>query len=182
MATIKKPISEATRDELLSYARLALGMQDLAGNISRDAVLSHVVTALGSADATIEVATPDAPSLQAGIAPGAATPPRAAPADEPMVSLTIHEGRDEDGKRPVFVAVNGRGILLPRGQKITIKWKYFHVLENAVQTHFSPNLSTGEVTETSAPLYPYNVHSLPTQAEIDAWRATEAERERKLAA
>lgn len=50
--------------------------------------------------------------------------------------VTIHQGEGELGSHAVFLAINGHGLLIPRGVESEIPVEALEVLENAVMTKY----------------------------------------------
>lgn len=173
MATTKN-INDATREELLAYARNHLGLHDLPGNILTNALKGKIRAVSGGESIVVDDAAPAA-SIPLAAAPRPVVPSDARAAldskNDPRVTLLIAKGEGVDGDRPVYVGVNGRGMLVPRGEQVTIAYRYYLVLQNAVQTLKRQDPVTLEETDIDVPLYPVSVIRFPAQEEIDAWHA-----------
>lgn len=118
---------------------------------------------------------------------GAADAPKekgaaAKPVTEPMVLLTVHMQEGPGGKRAIFVAVNGVGMLIPRNKQVEVKLRYLRVLENAIETKYDFDEDAKANVPRDLPSYPYQVNRMPSQDAIDAWHAFEAKEEAKRAA
>jgi hypothetical protein len=102
---------------------------------------------------------------------------------EPLVSLTVHTSEGPGGKRAVFVGVNGRALLIPRGKRSdNVKLRYLQALENAVETKYEYDEDAKANLPRDMPSYNFQVHSGPTDAEKKAWYAYEAAEDLKAAA
>lgn len=106
-----------------------------------------------------------------------AVAPAPGQATEPMVEITIANQDAPGGKQPVFVAVNGKGILVPRNKRCAIKLRYVSALEIALQTTYE--LTTDEITgretitSSDSPVHPFQVHRSPNEDTVAAWKAYE---------
>ena len=93
--------------------------------------------------------------------------------NDPKVQITIAEVEGAGGKRPVFVGVNGVGMLIARGRPQDIPYRYYAALTNAIKTTHEQDESTGEIVSSDVPSYPFSVNRMPPQTEIDAYLALE---------
>lgn len=96
---------------------------------------------------------------------------------EPMVSLTIHQQEGKGGQRPIFVGVNGVGMLIPRLIPVNIKLRYYEALKNASETQYEYDENTGNLNPREVPSYPFQVHALPSKAELQAWHDYKARKQ-----
>jgi len=97
-----------------------------------------------------------------------------------MVSLTIHVQEGAGGKRPVFVGVNGKAILIPRATKCSVKLRYLRALEAAVETKYEYDEEAKANVPRELPSYPHQVHTMPSEADIEAYRVWYAAEEARL--
>lgn len=116
-----------------------------------------------------------APNPKAKAAPAASTKE----VSEPMVSLTVHQQEGPGGKRPVFVGVNGRAILIPRNKQCEVKLRYLVALQNAVETKYEYDDEAKANMPIELPSYPHQVHRAPSDEEKARWYAYEAAQEAK---
>lgn len=162
-------ISEATREQLRTFAQQMLGMS-FAANASTDKMIGQIRSAWDKDE--IPVIAASGPTDQTGTPPAKPNGTRALRGDtsknDPQVELTINEQEGPAGKRPVFVQVNGRGMLIPRNQRVTVGYRFFEALKNAVKTVHEQE-EDGNISSRDVPSYPFQVHSMPSPAEIDAW-------------
>jgi hypothetical protein len=167
-------IHAADTEQLRQFARL----QNLAvspnPNTSREKILSVIEQAgfseIDVPDEAMPAATEPAPAPQAK--------QTGAPSDHtgtPYVEVLIEREDSVGGDRPVFLSVNGRGLLVARGKPQRIKYPYYEALRNAVKTVFDNTPETGETLSRDVPAYNWRVLRMPEQAQIDAWHAKEAE-------
>ncbi len=93
--------------------------------------------------------------------------------DDPVVMLTISEAEGKSGTRPVFLSVNGVGILIPRGKMVPVAYRYYEVLEHAERTTYEQDEESGEIIPSNVKSYPFGVNQMPPQVEIDAYFAAQ---------
>jgi hypothetical protein len=92
---------------------------------------------------------------------------------DPVVELTLMEQEGPAGKRPVFVSVNGKAMLIPRSKRVQVPYRYYDVLRNAVRSevlHVTRGATTEEL-HNDVPEYNMQVHKEPSAAELNAWHA-----------
>ncbi len=93
--------------------------------------------------------------------------------NDPRVVLTIPNEDKPGGSRPVPVAVNGKLILLPRNEEISIAYRYYEALKNAKETRYREVKDVfGNVIDYEpfeVPSYPFNTVRMPDEAEVKAW-------------
>lgn len=164
------PIADATDDELRTFAQQTLGVT-FDKKAKRETMLAKIQQ-LWTKDA-ITVVVDEAPE-QSGTAPAApvgkganAMKSRGGRSD-PQVELLINEQETPDGKRPVFVSVNGVGMLIPRNERVKVGYRYYEVLKNATKTIHTQD-EEGNIYSHDVPSYPFQVFAMPSPAEIDAW-------------
>lgn len=90
---------------------------------------------------------------------------------DPKVEITIGFGSLPGGRDPVPVSVNGRAVVIQRGMRVAIPYRYFLALNLAKNADASqPDLSKA-INYAEVSNYPITVHqeTFPTQAEIDDW-------------
>ena len=173
-------LAEATNKQLRDFCSGHLGL--MLGN--------HPLTNK-ALHAKIREAAWDKPFIVVPVDESVEVEPKAAQAPvptklgtEPLVTIEIPVGEDEDGKDYVFVGVNGRGIYLTRGEPIQIKYRYYLALKHA-QKLVTDQRGDGIHTEDHrriVPQYPFSVVEMPPAAVIEAWLAEDAKPARKKAA
>lgn len=162
--TIK--IADATVDQLRWFVTAVLGI-DLGPNpnIRIETLHSKIASAGYQRDEITVPASLGAPA------------PVAAPADEapshaidpgsyqrgPKAKILIDRQEGPGGDRPVFVAVNGKSMLIPRAVPCEVGLPYVEVLANAVQTLHDMD-EEGNITSRDVPLYPMRILSMPAAA------------------
>jgi hypothetical protein len=208
LATIS--IEAADDRQLLNYLRTFLNIETSA-QASRQTLISKIEQAMpGIKEITALVESDDVPEPAA---PPVATEEQRQNAgvnykddgvlldvgstNDPRVKLIIHEqqGMGNFGKRAVPVAVNGRTMLIPRNQEVSIPYRFFEALNAAKETSYEDvadedNPRKVERIETTAHSYPFTVLERPSQAAIAAWhkraedeqKKVNAERDRRKAA
>ena len=170
------PWDEATLDELKMFAAQVLGMS-VHPNIGEDKLRGKIRMAYPGESITIMVLEDeDDKAADAPVAPSEGDGKAlrgASAAGDPMVTITIAETDSAGGKRPVFVGVNGVGMLIPRGKQVDIPYRFYLALTNAIKTTYEQDEATGEIVSSDVPSYPFGVNKMPPQAEIDAYTAAE---------
>ena len=173
------PWDKATLVELRMFANQVLGIapghnmgeSTLRAKI-RAAYSNDTITILVPDDDDNVVAQPDAPAPKPQSTDSRALRGSSAAAD-PKVQITIAEVEGAGGNRPVFVGVNGVGMLVPRGKPVHIPYRYFLALSYAIKTVHEQDTETQEITSTDVPSYPMSVNRMPPQEDIDAYLAAE---------
>lgn len=151
------PIAEATEAELRQFARDTLKLP--ISEKAKTETVRQKVAAYHEGPITVRIdeETAAAPSTPQVLDTAPANP--ADPWDEP-VTIVIQKGEEPANQQPVWVSVNGRGMFIKRGVPSTIKRKYVHVLENAVQIVYHQD-DDGNMIPENVPSYPFSV--LPTE-------------------
>lgn len=168
MSTVKIPIENASRDELFRFGTEVLGLDidkrcneaTVRGKISN--VFQGDMITLNTSDAHDHQAG-DAPAIKEGVVY------RGGGKGDPKVTLVVNEQEGEGGRRPVFVSVNGVAMLIPRNKKVTIAYRYYEALKNAVRTSYEQDQRSGDIHSSDVPTYPFNIVSMPSEDEIEAW-------------
>lgn len=179
MKTKQIAIAEASKEQLFQFAKGRLGL-DVPLSITKSMLLAKISVAHDKD--TIDV--PDVDEEVDLNAPVLTPKGKRAPTSEegsrlvskggkgdPLVEMTLHQSAEKDGKRPVFVAVNGVEILVPRGERIKLPYRYFHALENAIRTEGTWDEQSNEIIKTEVPAYPFLIHRLPSDEALDQWYA-----------
>lgn len=121
------PLAEATPKQLAEFCTNVLGMEGVTYQMGRDKILAKLKTVSFGKD-TIFVS--EQPMQMQG---EVMVPP--AKDDEKLsgkkVIIHIHDDGEEGESRPVPVGVNGRLMLIPRGEDVTIPIEYKEVLDHA---------------------------------------------------
>lgn len=148
-----KSIAEASVQELRDFAQTALGLE-IEGTENRNVVLSRLREAGYD---------PDNEKFRIAIL----TRPEPAPTHMRDGSteerdgriykrMTIHAGPGEGGDRPVPVRVNGKTMLIPRGQPCMVPEEYAEAVVNAQETTYEMT-GTGIMNPREVPSYPHAV-------------------------
>lgn len=150
--TTKVAIEKATVAQLRQFATGTLGLE-LAQHEKRDALLAKISAVHDKAEIAVE--DEEQPHQPQGAAPRPVTDAQQAPAEE-MVRVYIDLVDGPGGKDPVFLSVNGVAMLVPRGEEVDIKERYYHALCNAV-THRFESLKDGGMNPVprKVPAYPF---------------------------
>jgi hypothetical protein len=172
-------LTHATKAQLRAFAN-HLGATTT--NFDNEAKLRDKIAAAGWDEAHIIAF--DAPSAKKNTAPkgskaGVVTNKADEEVKEPMVRLLIHTQEGPGGKRHVFVGNCGKALLIPRNKECEVKLRYFTVLRDAVETKYEYDEEAKANLPREMPSYPYQVISMPSEAEQKAWYAYEAKQEAK---
>jgi hypothetical protein len=173
------PLANATKAQLRAFA-IHLGVTPT--NFDNEAKLREKIAATGWDEPNVLVF--DAPAAKKNAAPtgsGKAGVVTSAPKvmTEPMVKLTINAQEGPGGKRHVFVAVNGKALLIPRNKPCDVKLRYYNSMRDANETKYEYDEDEKAVQPRDMPSYPFQVISMPSEAEQAAWHAYEAAEEAK---
>lgn len=167
MSDNRVKIADANRDQLLAFANTHLGM-NLPGNTLEDTVRARITAAwdkdyidLGSGES---VAAASTQASNSDVVQDSETPPQ-----EPLPVTDAQKDPDREyvrvhlmvtdeagGSDAVQVGVNGKVMLVPRGEDVDIPVEYFHVLQNAVEHRYDP-LPDGGINPVPrvVPKYPF---------------------------
>lgn len=147
-------LNDAGAAELRAYAETQLGIT-FGGAESKVNMRAKILEAkpdLVEIPALEKAAGP----TQQGDAPKPVTASQPPPAPE-KVRIIINRTEDPGGDEHVPVSVNGRAMLIPRGETVEIPLPYFQVLQNAVRHVYDP-LPDGKGINPKpreVPMYPY---------------------------
>lgn len=169
-------LNDATLDQLKEFATNTLGLEyhTSANKVHMLAMIRNVhdQDSISVVDAEDEAPLAGQPvDMAARPAPGG-KPSGLKSASDPRVTIMIPLSEKEGGDRHIEVLVNGRNILLPRGKDITIPYRYYEALNNAVKTEYrqDPNDPDHEVKSREVPSYPFQVKQMPSEEEVAAWK------------
>ena len=87
---------------------------------------------------------------------------QAKPSDK--IRLILSEGNGAGGASPVPVGVNGKIMLIPRGEEVEIPRTYFNVLKDAISRVTYQEGETGTIKSRDVASYPFQILSDPVQA------------------
>lgn len=186
-----KTLEDCTPAELRQHAQINIGL-DVPASANRATIIAKLKAA-NPAIVSIDVPDEPAPSpMLAEFAQVAAmhaqTPPALAPAvlhvggsmphynQDPKVRLEIMKTSDPQRAKEVTLGVNGDTFRMKRGEQIDVPYRVYLVLLDAKENQ---SVETGEINAMGAPVrewqevqsYPFQVHAMPTAAEIAAWHA-----------
>lgn len=153
MKTIK--ISEASAEQLRTFASASLGIE-VHPNSNRETLISKISAAYDKDEIPVGDAD-DGDQPLAGAPPRPVTDRQASRPKKGYVRIHIHVTEDPGGNEPVPVGVNGKAMLIPRGEDVDIKEEYFEVLKNAVQHKYEmmPDGKSINPNPRKVPLYPF---------------------------
>lgn len=168
-----KNIKEATPEEIRSYAQFFLGIP--VEGLSEGEVLAKATAAMEGETIFVAVAEGNEPVDQTGPVPPNVENKGAKMAgglghDDPKVTLTLH-AEEKDGvivSRHKEVGINGIFWLLKRGESITIPYRIFKNLNDAVRDVVTHD-KEGNERHQRVHNTPFNIERMPSPEEIKAW-------------
>ena len=172
-STKQVPLPEASNKQLRTFATAHLGLPLGPGPMSNKQLIAKIQ---GAAWDKPHIIVPIDEAAEVEDRPAAAPPAETKLGEEPYVKLLIAQTEEEDGKEHVFVGVNGRAIYLPRGEEISVKYRYYIALKNA-QKQITDQRGEGVHTEDVKRIvqqYPFSVIEMPPAAVVEAWLAADA--------
>lgn len=119
----KIAFSRAKAEDLRQFAVEHLGLE-VAQGAPRADMIALIKTAWDEDHILVEPASDEPAPVSI-----AAAAPAAPPAGKVRIIIDQQEG--PGGSEPVFLSVNGRAMLVPRGEEVDIPAHYFEVLKNA---------------------------------------------------
>lgn len=149
-------IADATDAQLRAFANGTLGF-NLPANTKDTTVLARIKAAWDKDYILVAEESAAADGTQSGDAPPAPSAIKAATDERPeKVRIIINVTEETGGNDPVVVGVNGKVMLIPRGEEVEIPHPYFEVLKNAV-THKYEQLPDGGLNPVprEVSLYPF---------------------------
>lgn len=161
-STNKVPLKEATREQMMQFGQTVLGLS-IPGNIGDETLRAKITEVWDKDDIVLPLAA-ETPASPEGDPPAPVTEDQqAAAADKKAaekVTIILQRTEDAGGDEPVPVSVNGKCMLIPRGEEATIPRPYYEVLKNAV-THRYESVKDGGINPTprKVPAYPFQVVS-----------------------
>lgn len=146
MSDKKIPLAQASEEQLRVFAETHLGIVIPPGS-KIEALRAKVAAAWNKDEIVIQ---DDAPKSQSEGRRAAHVSANG------KVKLIIQRTDDAGGDEPVPVGVNGRVMLVPRGEEVEIPQPYFEVLKNAVKHIYEP-LKDGGINPIprKVAMYPY---------------------------
>lgn len=153
--TVSLPVEQASDEQLRWFIEHVLGIPLTRKAMKRDELLARLHQAGHSGPVQVMAGHGTAPTPApepegAALAPGSYQSGRKA-------RIVIDRQDGPGGDRPVFVAVNGSSILIPRGEPVLVGIPYVEALTNATMTLFDQNPETGEITARDVPVHPFRV-------------------------
>ena len=122
MKTKEININEATPQQLRDFAMLEYGIE-LSGKENRNVVYGKLKAVGFTGDKIlVPVDEPEPESI------------KKAPIGRQRVKINIHQTDEPGGQDPVKVSVNGKAMLIPRGEDVLVPVEYVEVLRNAKQS------------------------------------------------
>lgn len=150
------PIGEASEDQLRLFAINTLGI-DIKASAKKETVLARIQAAWNKPDIAIAESESEADSSGSMAVPQPVTGAQQAPADG-MVRLTIGVTEEAGGSDRVQLGVNGKVMLVPRGEVVEIPEAFFESLVHAVQDKYESMRDGGmNPVPMKVQLYPFQV-------------------------
>lgn len=151
---MKIKLQDAKGYQLREFATKVLGL-DVKGTESLEKVRAKIAAAYDGDE--IEVSEPEAVTAPVRVIPTPAGSDSASDADaNRKVKIIIQKNNLPGGSAPVFAAVNGRGIWIPRGEPVEVAQKYVEVLENSQEAQYEMLPEGGINPEPRmVPVYPF---------------------------
>lgn len=141
-ATTRKPLDEASPAELRAFATSALGLE-VGKTASRETLIAQIRTVYSGTEIRLyaDPATPrEAPARLRRERPMEKNPKRT------EVAINIHRSDKPGAPDPIWAAVNGIGMWLPRGREIWVPEEYVEVLQHAeefIYDEYDPDVDKG---------------------------------------
>jgi hypothetical protein len=146
MASKRISLIEATAEQLRDFATLNLGIE-VPGKANKNAILGLISSAYDKD--FIEVAETDAPHDVERVA----APSREATPDKRRI--LIQRSEEPGGGDPVFVGVNGKGMLIERGKPQLVPLPYIEALDHAIKYVYSQDEDL-DMIRREVPSYPFS--------------------------
>jgi len=187
MTTKTIPLAEAGQKDLIAFAKNVCGLTLGFGELSL-VKLRAKISECGYDSVTVEQAAeqPAAPPPQrrspipefkTAAAEPVATAPRSRkkkkssgrlrprfqvehPPAPKKLRIIVARSNEAGGDEPVKCGVNGKAMLIPRGEPVDVPAPYVEVLENAIAFHYEQRDLGGGLTELvrrEVPLYPFQI-------------------------
>lgn len=146
---MQKKIADASATELAEFAKLQFGLEGVRHTMGKDRILAEL-SKVGFAADEITVETPQTPVSSKPVKQDEIG------SHEKMI-IVINEQDGPGGSDPVFLAVNGRGILVPRGKESPVRKPYVEVLKNATRRIPIMGEDSSITGWREVPQYPYQI-------------------------
>jgi len=146
-------LQHATQEQLLTFARNTLGL-NLPPNTKKETLLGKIKV-VWEKDYLLVSAKQSEPEQQVAGTPIPITDGQQPP-ESSKVRIIIQPTEEAGGNDPVQVGVNGKVMLIPRGEEVDIPLSYFEVLKHAITYKYgsNPDGSLNPVAR-KVPLYPF---------------------------
>lgn len=187
--TKRIPIDEAEFSDLKAFAELALGLEVKTGT-NASQLRAKIMTAMPGIVDVPAAAAPPPPVVAEGDPPArrviTAVEEEAMhlmdQANDPRVELTINKTDDKRRAKDVTMSVNGVTVRIQRGKRVSVPYRVYSVLNNAIEKQPVPtddvNPLTGEYIMgwEDVHSYPFQIHSMPDEKDIKAWLAATSDK------
>lgn len=151
-------IEDAGAQEIANFLMTHKGIQGLNFRQGREVMLAKLRETGYSGD-TIKVAVEDEGAK--GLKVGKESFPNAQ-----KVRIRIHNSSGPGGTEPVWAAVNGRGMWIPRNKDVEIPAPYVEVLQHAEERIFDTDENNQIIGYHDQPLYPFTTLFAPSPSAV----------------
>jgi len=178
---IKVPIDQANREQLFYFARQILNIEigDGANNAQIRAKIAQAAPSVTEITAPPVSAVPasEKPAAPADQGSGSNRKLTTHFRDDPKVEIEIMPSADPARAKDVQIPVNGDVIIVQRQKRVSIPYRHYLALDIAREQVARDTDETNPLTGlpfkewVDQHSYPFQVHSMPSAAEIAAWEA-----------
>lgn len=151
MAPTTKTVEEASAQELRDFAEISLGLE-VNGTENKNVMMARIREAGFTVENIVVYGKPEP------VSKGAPDGAREFREEEGRwyQAVTIHTDSGEGGDRPLPIRVNGKTMLVPRGERVWIPEEYVGALKDARETVWNMTAS-GLSDPRDVPSYPYAI-------------------------
>lgn len=154
MNVIEVPIEEASAEQLRYFATTVLGLT-VPSRLEKQGVLAQIRAVHDGPNIQVPIQAEKTRSLPKG-REKPIDPPEKGGEDKRFVTVLIARQEGKGGDNSVYTSVNGRAMLIPRGEEADIPLRYYEALKNAVKTVWDSK-EEGEMISREVPSYPFSV-------------------------
>lgn len=182
---VKLPINEATNKQLLYYAQRIVGLEVNKGTNSANIIAKIEEAMPGTTEIDVEAESessadhaPPAPLASAVMATDESIPEGRAGAHfryDPKVIVEVSHTSDKTRAKDVQVSVNGDVIIIKRGQKVSIPYRHYLALRDAIEKvgietdEINPVTHMPKIEFVDRPSYEFSVIAMPSEEEVAAF-------------
>lgn len=144
-------ITDATATELAKYGAETLNLPNMVPTRGLNVILAEIRKVEDKEFIEIDEVAGAPPETKPGGVPSAENQPD----PDSLVKIMIPQQEGPGGNEPVWAAVNGVGLWIPRDQWHDIKFKYVEALENATKRIYDTDDEGKIVGHRDVPQYPF---------------------------